>query len=113
MKVIQMAMAKGLDFLTLSSHTSHALQPLDATCFKPFKLAFRAYCDKWSLANTGQIPLKEDLAQWLSQALNQALSIPNITKAFQCTRIFPFDPTAMDLKMSSSIVYSNVIEEGQ
>jgi len=46
MEVIQMAMSKGLDLLSLPSHTSHALQPLDAACFKPFKLAFRAYRDK-------------------------------------------------------------------
>ncbi len=26
--------------VTLPSHTSHALQPLDVTCFKPFEIAF-------------------------------------------------------------------------
>jgi len=56
----------------------------------------------------GKIPSKEDLAQWLSQALKQALSIPNITKAFQCTGIFPLDPKAMDSKMTPSIVFDNV-----
>ncbi len=33
----------GLDFITLPSHTSHALQPLDVTCFKPFKTTFKTY----------------------------------------------------------------------
>ncbi len=33
----------GLDLITLPSHTSHMLQPLDVACFKPFKIAFRAY----------------------------------------------------------------------
>jgi hypothetical protein len=33
----------GLDPITPPSHTSHALQPLDVACFKPFKTAFRAY----------------------------------------------------------------------
>ncbi len=31
----------GLDMVTLPSHTSHALQLLDMTYFKPFKNAFR------------------------------------------------------------------------
>jgi hypothetical protein len=31
----------GLDMITLPSHTSHALQLLNATCFKPFKTTFR------------------------------------------------------------------------
>jgi hypothetical protein len=33
----------GLDLITPPSHTSHALQPFDVTCFKPFKTVFRAY----------------------------------------------------------------------
>jgi hypothetical protein len=35
----------GLDLLTLPSHTSHALQPLDVLAFKPFKQRFRKYRD--------------------------------------------------------------------
>jgi hypothetical protein len=31
----------GLDMVTLLPHTSHALQSLDVTCFKPFKITFR------------------------------------------------------------------------
>jgi len=27
--------------ITLPLHTSHALQPLDVACFKPFKIAFK------------------------------------------------------------------------
>jgi hypothetical protein len=34
-------MEAGLDIVSLSSHTSHVLQPLDVSCFKPFKIAFR------------------------------------------------------------------------
>ncbi len=31
----------GLDMITLPSHTSHALQPIDVSCFKPFKTTFK------------------------------------------------------------------------
>ncbi len=31
--------------ITLPSHTSHALQPLDVSCFKPFKTTFRKVRD--------------------------------------------------------------------
>jgi hypothetical protein len=41
--VVQEARAAGLDLLTLPSHTSHALQPLDVSVFKPFKTFFREY----------------------------------------------------------------------
>jgi hypothetical protein len=34
-----------LDMITLPSHTSHALQPLDVYCFKPFKTTFKKVGD--------------------------------------------------------------------
>jgi len=46
LEVIKLAMSKGLDMLTFPSHISHALQPLDISCFRSFKLYFRAYRDK-------------------------------------------------------------------
>jgi hypothetical protein len=41
LEVIEQAKEFGLDIITLPSHTSHALQPLDVVCFKPFKTTFR------------------------------------------------------------------------
>jgi len=62
-EVIKLAQARGLDLLTFPSHTSHALQPLDVTCFKPFKLSFRVYRDRWTLNHKEKLSSKEDLAQ--------------------------------------------------
>jgi len=104
--VIKIAMAKGLDLLTFPSHTSHALQPLDMTCFKPFKMFFRAYKDKWTLENTGKMPIKEDLAQWVSHALRKALSQENICKGFEVTSIFPLNADAVHSKLGPSSVYA-------
>jgi hypothetical protein len=41
LEAIEQAQEFGLDMITLPSHTSHALQPLDVVSFKPFKSAFR------------------------------------------------------------------------
>jgi hypothetical protein len=49
MDVVKTARSVGLDLLTLPSHTSHAMQPLDVSCFKPFKQAFRLLRDVWTL----------------------------------------------------------------
>jgi hypothetical protein len=43
--VVHEAKSVGLDLVTLPSHTSHALQPLDVCVFKPFKQYFREYRD--------------------------------------------------------------------
>jgi hypothetical protein len=41
LEAIEHAKNIGLDMITLPFHTSHALQPLNVSCFKPFKITFR------------------------------------------------------------------------
>ena len=41
--VVEKTCAIGLHLLTLPSHCSHAMQPLDVAIFKPFKGAFCVY----------------------------------------------------------------------
>ncbi len=41
LEAIGQAQTFGLDMITLHSHTSHALHPLDVSCFKPFKIVFK------------------------------------------------------------------------
>ena len=45
LEVVHKAEFARLDLITLSSHTFHALQPLDVRVFNPFKQHFRSYCD--------------------------------------------------------------------
>jgi hypothetical protein len=40
LKAIEQMQEFGLNMVTLLSHTSHALQPLNVSCFKPFKSTF-------------------------------------------------------------------------
>ena len=69
LEVVQKAKSEGLDIITLPSHTSHRLQPLDVTIFKPFKTTFRACRDRWTIQNKGHTARKEDLAEWVSIGL--------------------------------------------
>jgi hypothetical protein len=41
LEAIQQSKKFGFDMIILPSHTSHALQPLDVACIKPFKIIFR------------------------------------------------------------------------
>ena len=83
LEVVEKAKANGIDMLILSSHISHGLQPLDVSCFKPFKVAFRAYKSTWYLKNHGVKVRKEDLATWISLALEKALTSNNIKAGFK------------------------------
>jgi hypothetical protein len=44
--------------ITLPSHTSHALQPLDVSCFKPFKTTFKKERDNNMVINNYNEPNK-------------------------------------------------------
>jgi hypothetical protein len=84
-------MEVGLDLLTLPSHTSHRLQPLDVSVFGPFKKAFKRCRDAWTLKNIRRGASKKVLAQWMSTALQKALTKNNIKNGFRATGICPLN----------------------
>jgi hypothetical protein len=103
LEVVAVAMQSGLDIVSLPSHTSHALQPLDVSCFKPFKTAFRQIRDSWTLINKGKKVQKQDLCEWTAQALQKVLSSKNITSGFKKTGIWPFNPEQGCLCVRASV----------
>ena len=78
LEVVIKAMDVGLDLLTLPSHTSHCLQPLDVSIFASFKKSFKRYRDAWVMKNRGKGACKENLAMWVSLGLQRALTKSNI-----------------------------------
>jgi hypothetical protein len=95
-------MNSGLDIISLPSHTSHVLQPLDVSCFKPFKATFRQIRDSWMLLNKGKKVEKTTLCEWTSQALERSLTPENIKSSFQKTGIWPLDDTTAINRMEPS-----------
>jgi hypothetical protein len=69
LKIIGQAQTFGLDMITLLSHTSHALQPLDVNCFKPFKTTFMKKRNSAMVKNNHCEPKKCTLARWVDKAL--------------------------------------------
>jgi hypothetical protein len=102
LEMVREAREARLDLLTLPSHTSHALQPLDATVFKPFKTHFKEYRNFWTSRNMHQKVSKEILAQWVSLGLKNALSVYIITKGFESTGIYPLNRAAVQSKLAPS-----------
>jgi hypothetical protein len=103
--VVKTARSMGLDFLTLLSHTSYAMYPLDVSCFKPFKQAFRLLHDVWTLRNKSAGVSKEVLESWVSAALEKAYTEKNVKSGFRSTGISPFNPRAMYGKMGPNEFY--------
>jgi hypothetical protein len=66
------------------------------SCFKPFKIAFRKEKNNSTVNNNYKEPIKIVLANWVDKALNESLSKRNMKNGFKVTRIWPFNPKAMD-----------------
>ena len=108
LEVVKISMESGLDIVSLPSHTSHALQPLDIACFKPFKTPFRQIRDAWCLTNKNQAVGKQTLCEWTSKALKRALTPTNIRAGFRGAGIWPLDQEAS----KSSMLPSRGFEKG-
>jgi hypothetical protein len=102
LEVARAAKSVGLDLISLPLHTSHALQPLDVSIFKPFKQFFREYRDFWMSKHVNQPANKECLAQWVSLGLRKALSESNIRSGFRAIGIYPLDNHVVDKYLQPS-----------
>ncbi len=104
LETIKHAKKFGLDMITLPSHTSPALQPLNVFCFKPFKTTFRKVKDVAMSRSNHMETNKITLARWVDQALEQSLTKQNIK--FTTTCIWLLNPKAMDNKTKPLRVYT-------
>jgi len=80
-------------------HTSHVLQPLDVSCFKPFKVAFKKENDVTMIRNNYIEPNKVTLTRWIDTTLDQSLSKIYIRSRFRVIGIRPLNPKAMNEKL--------------
>jgi hypothetical protein len=85
LKSIKKAQQFGLDMVTLPFHTSHALQPLDVSCFKLFQTTFKNESDNAMVRNNDCEPNKCTLVGWVDKALHQILCQKNIMNGLKET----------------------------
>ncbi len=74
LEAIAQAHEFGLNMVTLQAHTSHVLEPLDVSCFKPFKTTFKKKKDNAMVKNNHCEPYNYTLASWVHKSLDQSLS---------------------------------------
>jgi len=72
--------------ITLPSHTSHDLQPLNVNYFKIFKITFKKEKDNNMVNNNYELD-KIVLAKWVDKTLDVALSKRNINNGSKVIRI--------------------------
>ena len=90
-QVIDVAKEAGLSIVTFPPHCSHRLQPLDVSCYGPFKRLFNSACDQFMVTNPGKRITIYDVAELSAQAYYRAMSAENIQSGFRKTGIQPLN----------------------
>ena len=80
-----------LILLSLPPPTSHKLQPLYQTFFKPLKSAFNVACQSWMKSHPGRRITVENLGELFKTAYLQSATLENATNGFKCTEIHPYN----------------------
>lgn len=90
-RVLQYCKINGIVLVTLPPHCSHKLQPLDVTCFGPFKGYYNKAMDEWLLNHPGIPVTLYNIADIVGKSFATAFTPSNIIKGFQHTGICPFN----------------------
>ena len=88
---IDLERENGVVMLTIPPHTSHYLQPLDRTCYGPFKTAFGVAMDGWMRSHPGCIVTIYDVPSLVAEAQLHSLTIRNIQNGFRVSGIYPYN----------------------
>lgn len=84
-----------IELVLLPPHTSHALQPLDVSFFKPLKTYYHQQATAWQHSHPNQGITKVAFGALFQRAWNQAATVGNATKGFEKTGIFPLNANAI------------------
>ncbi len=82
----------------LLAHTFHAIQPLDVSCFKPFKFVFKEKKNNIMVKTNHLEPYKVTIARQVDKTFDKSLSKQNILNRFKAIGVWPLNLRAMDDK---------------
>ena len=92
----------------LPPHSSHVLQPLDVTFFKPLKLAWGKVYDEYRLSHPGCVVTKYVFADAFREAWISSIRMSTIINGFRESGLCPLNSKAIPTcKLTPSLPYSN------
>ncbi|CAB4032795.1 tigger transposable element-derived 6-like [Paramuricea clavata] len=91
LSTIEFARENGIEMVSLPPHTSHKLQPLDRSFFKPLKSAFNTACSSWLRSHSGRRITVDKLGELFNTAYLKAATMENAISGFRCSGIVPFN----------------------
>ena len=77
--------------LSLPSHTTHRLQPLDRSFFKALNSKYNIACDKWMRSHPGRCITQFQVSQFFGEAYAKVVGMEIGINGFRDTGIWPVD----------------------
>lgn len=94
-KMLEFANDNDIILLSMPSHTSHYLQPLDVAVFKSLKTFFYESCRLWMKQHPGRRLTRQQFGFLLNQAWGKSATSGNAISGFRATGVFPLNPRAI------------------
>ena len=95
-EALEHASKSGVIMLSLPTHTTHKLQPLDVSFFKPLKPYYYQHLNQWMRAHPGRPVTMFQICQLFGKAYGQATTVGNAVNGFCKTGLFPVNPLVFD-----------------
>ena len=89
---VEFCRENGIELLTLPPHSTHKLQPLDRSYFKPLKTAFNTEMDSWMVALPGKRVTIHDIAGLSGKAFMRTALPDRAVQGFRTCGLWPYDP---------------------
>lgn len=90
--MLAFADSNNIILLSLPSHTTHYLQPLDRSVFKSVKNHFYNACRIWLKTHPGRRITRLQFGELLNETWGKSATPENAISGFKATGIYPFNP---------------------
>lgn len=97
----------GIHLLTLPPHSTHRMQPLDRTYFKPLKSAFNGLADSFMVAHPGRRITVYDMAGLTGTAFLKTALSEKAVHGIKACGLYPFDPNVFSAKDFTAVLKSD------
>lgn len=94
-EMLEYAVENDIILVSMPSHTSHYLQPLDRSVFKSLKTHFYEQVRIWLKQNVGRQVTRLTFGKLLNSAWGKSASAENAIAGFRATGVYPFNPSAI------------------
>ena len=93
--LLELAKKENITLLSLPSHCTHYLQPLDRSMFSPLKNKYNNVCIDFMAENMGNNITKQTWPGLFCKAWTSAITSGNMKTGVSSTGIYPFNPDAI------------------